>query len=80
MFFAANFMYRKFVRKVIILVIHNLITDYLILRDEPDAWHIIISDEPMNTRFMVIYTLEMVISMMIHETLKLKSTKTKGFL
>lgn len=67
-----NFFISTIASIIITLVIHNLITDYPILRDEPDAWHIIINNLLMNTSFMMVYTLIIVIFMRIHETLKLK--------
>lgn len=47
----------------IILVMHNLITDYPALRHEPDAWRIIIDNWIMNMSFMVLYSLLVVIIM-----------------
>lgn len=47
----------------IILVIHNLITDYPSLRHEPDAWKIIIDNWIMNMSFMILYSFIVVIVM-----------------
>lgn len=54
----------------IILVIHNLITDYPMLKHEPDVWHIIINNWLMNISFMTIYTLIIILGIKIRKNLK----------
>ena len=81
--FIFSFVYKKlqnfFVSTIssitIILVIHNLITDYPVLSHEPDVWQIIINNWFMNISFMTIYTLLIILVMKIHKNIKLNYIK-----
>lgn len=69
-----NFFISTILSICIILVIHNLITDYSSLRHEPDAWRIIIDNWIINMSFMILYSFLVVIVMRVRKhILKLKS-------
>lgn len=72
-----NFFISTITSIMIILVIHNLITDYPTLRAEPDVWQIIVDNWIMNTFFMIMYTLIVVMFMEFRKFFQMRFLSNK---
>lgn len=62
---------------VLIITVHNLITDYYTLSSEKDVWQIVLHNWMMNISFMLIYILLYVVAVGMYKWLKFNRTFLK---
>ena len=71
---SSNFFISTVTSVIIILLVHNTITDYPLLKSDPNAWKIIFNGVSMNVSVMMIYAA--IISIILY-ILKRNSTASK---